>query len=282
MTAATISVNDRNSNEVKLATDFQGDKHVPVHQQDPAQHQAVLDGLDAVAEAVGGIGGASDPATGTAQAGTNSRLDSLVTLVGQVQATPTTNTLLGRLKAIADALTGTLTVGTHAVTQAGSWVISAGSAVIGKVGIDSAANTVVLGSGTAIAGKVGIDSAANTVTLAAGTAIAGKVGIDTAANAVVAAPSVDQDPIFDHTNGTKTTVTTSATVLTPPAGCKYARIATDVDCFIRTDGSAAADAAGSIRLIANQPETIPVVAAVAVTAYAASSAVVRVTPLKVR
>ena len=56
--------------------------------------------------------------------------------IGEVQASPTANTVLDRLKAIATALAGTLTVATHAVTQSGSWVLSAGSALIGKVGID--------------------------------------------------------------------------------------------------------------------------------------------------
>lgn len=166
MTADTISVNDRNSNEVKLATDFQDDKHVPIHQQDAAQHQAVLDALGAVETAVGGIGGASDPATGTGQTGTNSRLDDLLSRVGIVGASPASNTLGDRLKAIATALAGTLTVGTHAVTQAGSWVLSAGTAVIGKVGIDPAANTVVLSPGLDSAGNAlpaGLDTYAKAV-----------------------------------------------------------------------------------------------------------------------
>lgn len=40
------------------------------------------------------------------------------------------------VQAIAASVAGTLTVATHAVTQSGSWVLSAGSALIGKVGID--------------------------------------------------------------------------------------------------------------------------------------------------
>lgn len=40
------------------------------------------------------------------------------------------------IQAAATSLAGTLTVATHAVTQSGSWVLSAGSALIGKVGID--------------------------------------------------------------------------------------------------------------------------------------------------
>jgi hypothetical protein len=97
------------------------------------------------------------------------------------------------------------------------------------------------------------------------------------------APSPDQDPIFDHANGTKTSVTTSATVITPPTGCKYLRISADADVFVNTAGSAAVDDGTSIRIIANQPEVIPVTAGTAVKALSASgTAVVRCTPLKVR
>lgn len=94
---------------------------------------------------------------------------------------------------------------------------------------------------------------------------------------------VDQDPIFDHTNGTKTSVTASATIITPPASCKYLRISSDVDLFVNTAGSAAVDDGTSIRIVANSPEVIPVVAATAVKALSsAGTATVRCTPLKVR
>lgn len=126
--------------------------------------------------------------------------------IGEVSASPTANTLLGRLKTIADALLGTLT----------------------------------------------------------------------------ARPSTDQDPIFDHANGEKATVTASAVVFTPPAGCKFARFDATVDTFIRTDNQAAADDGKAIRLIAGQPEILPVTATVAVRAYAASSSILRITPMKVR
>jgi len=99
---------------------------------------------------------------------------------------------------------------------------------------------------------------------------------------VIATLSADQDPVFDHANATKTSVTTSAVVLDPPTNCKFARVSSNVDCFVRTDGQPAADAAGSIPIVAGQPEVIPVVAGVDVTAFAASTAVVRVTPLKAR
>jgi hypothetical protein len=100
---------------------------------------------------------------------------------------------------------------------------------------------------------------------------------------VTATPSADQDPIFDHTNGTKTSVTASATVITPPTGCRFVRIHTDVDVFVNTAGNAAVDDGTSIRIVANSSEVIPVVAGVAVRALSSSgTAIVRCTPLKVR
>lgn len=92
-----------------------------------------------------------------------------------------------------------------------------------------------------------------------------------------------QDPIFDHANGTKTSVTTSATIITPPTGCKYLRISTDVDAYINTAGSAAVDDGTSIRIVANVPEVIPVTAGTVVKALSSSgTAVIRCTPLKSR
>lgn len=102
------------------------------------------------------------------------------------------------------------------------------------------------------------------------------------AGTLTAAPSTDQDPIFDHANGVSMAVTASAVVFTPPAGCKFARFDATVDTFIRTDGQPAADDGKAIRLIAGQPEILPVTATVAVRAYAASSSTLRITPMKVR
>ena len=98
-----------------------------------------------------------------------------------------------------------------------------------------------------------------------------------------AALATNQDPIFDHANGTKTSVTASATVLTPPTGCRFARISSDVDIFVNTAGATAVDDGTSIRIVANQPEIIPVVAGTAVKALSSSgTAVVRCTPMKAR
>ena len=101
---------------------------------------------------------------------------------------------------------------------------------------------------------------------------------------VAAAVSADQDPVFDHVNAARVTVTTaSATVIIPPSGCKYLRVHATADVFLRTDAVPAADAAGSVKLLANQPETIPVTAGVAVTALvAAGTATLYATPMRVR
>ena len=109
------------------------------------------------------------------------------------------------------------------------------------------------------------------------------LGSQTNAGSLSVAPSKDQDPIYDHANGTKTSVTTSATIITPPAGCKFIRLSSDVDIFVNTAGSAAVDDGTSIRIVANQPEIIPVTAATAVKALSSSgTATVRCTPYKER
>lgn len=92
-----------------------------------------------------------------------------------------------------------------------------------------------------------------------------------------------QDPIFDHTNGTKTSVSASTLILTPPTACLYTRISSDVDVFVNTAGNAAVDDGTSIRVFAGRENILPVTAAVAL--YALSSgdtATVRCTPFKVR
>ncbi len=103
------------------------------------------------------------------------------------------------------------------------------------------------------------------------------------AGTLKAAPSADQDPIFDHANGDKKTVTVSAEVFTPPAGCKFIRVDATVDTFLRTDDQPALDDGKSIRIVGGMPsETIPVTPGVKVRAYAATSSVLRIMPMKVR
>jgi len=110
-------------------------------------------------------------------------LDSAGTdVLGVVTASPTSNTVLDRLKTIA----------TNVANLATTLVLAAGTAVIGKVRLVTATGDEVtddtsdavktLGvAGTALIGKVGIDQAtanANEVVLKAGSAIAGRVGHD--------------------------------------------------------------------------------------------------------
>ena len=113
--------------------------------------------------------------------------------------------------------------------------------------------------------------------------VAMALGTKAASGSLSTTPSTDQDPIFDHANAVKFAVTqASQAAITPPAGCKYMRLHADGDCFIRTDGAPAADANGSIKMLANQPETIPVTAGTPVTVIAAAATVLRATPMKVR
>lgn len=117
------------------------------------------------------------------------------------------------------------------------------------------------------------------------TGLPASLGPKTAAGSLSVVPSTDQNPIFDHANSTKSSVTTSAIIITPPAGCDFIRISADVDIFVNTANAAATDGAtgGGIRIVANQPEIIPVTATVPVYALSSSgTAVVRCTPMKVR
>ena len=141
----------------------------------------------------------------------------------------------------------------------------------------SGSNLATIASNTTGAATAALQSALNAKLPAA-------LGPQTGVTSLSTTPSTDQDPIYDHANAVKASVTTtSATAITPPTGAKFMRVHATADMFVRTDGTAAADAAGSIKLIANQPETIPVVAAIAVTAIVASgTGTLYATPMKVR
>jgi hypothetical protein len=76
---------------------------------------------------VDGTVSVSGVATAANQTTANTSLASLETKIGEVQVSPTSNTVLDRLKAIATALAGTLTVATHAVTQSGTWTVQPGN-----------------------------------------------------------------------------------------------------------------------------------------------------------
>lgn len=109
------------------------------------------------------------------------------------------------------------------------------------------------------------------------------IGPQTAAASLSVTPSADQNPIFDHANGTKTAVTASATIITTGAGHTFLRITTDVDIVVNTAGAAAVDDGTASRIVANVPEVIPVPPSTVIKALSlAGSATVRCTPLKVR
>lgn len=63
---------------------------------------------------------------------------------GAAVTTNAAGTLQQYLRGIVSLLVSGITVATHAVTQSGSWVLSAGSAVIGKVGINDGTSNLTL------------------------------------------------------------------------------------------------------------------------------------------
>lgn len=90
---------------------------------------------------------ATGAATSAKQDTGNTSIASLDTKLGEVQASPTANTLLDRLKAIATAVSGTLTVATHAVTQSGAWNITNVSGTVSlPTGAATAAKQPALGT----------------------------------------------------------------------------------------------------------------------------------------
>ncbi len=110
------------------------------------------------------------------------------------------------------------------------------------------------------------------------------LGARVSTSSISVVPSTDQDPIYDIANGIKTSaLTTNATLITTGSGHTFLRIDSDTTIFVTTDGStAAADNSTSIRIIANVPEIIPVPPSTAIKGFAATSAVVRCMPMKVR
>lgn len=90
------------------------------------------------------------PATTGGQATANASLAAINTVLGaktDAKSTATDATSISAmqvLKQISAYLAGSLTVATHAVTQSGSWVLAAGSALIGKVQISDGTNNAVV------------------------------------------------------------------------------------------------------------------------------------------
>lgn len=93
-------------------------------------------------------------------------------------------------------------------------------------------------------------------------------------------PVVQNGHKWDHAHGTKTAVTVSAVIFTPPPGCELVRIDTDAHAVINTADGAAVDDGTATRIVANVPEIVPVAAGVAVKALSlAGTANIRCTPL---
>jgi hypothetical protein len=100
-------------------------------------------------------------------------------------------------------------------------------------------------------------------------------------------PSKDQDPIYDHENGVIAPITANAasvTVFTPPVGCKFVEVFSDVDILLRTDNIAITGASDpkALPVQAATTKIIPVVEAVPVKGWSLLLASVRFMPMKVR
>lgn len=110
------------------------------------------------------------------------------------------------------------------------------------------------------------------------------IGTQSSANSLSVTPAQEQDPIYDHANGVKITANTTSQVLyTPSSTTRFARISCDVDIFINTANTAAADNGTAIHIIANAPEIVPVTPSVAIKGISANTAsVVRICPMKTR
>lgn len=177
-----------------------------------------------------------EPAEGGA---TEDKQDAQIALIGEVQTTPTANTVLGRLKTIGDGLS-TIALGIAALVS--GTVLAAGSAIIGKVGFDrttpGTTNSVAPISGQdGVAGGSGAVSAlTQRVVLATDDAavtslaivddwdesdrakvniIAGQVGVAAGAGAVSAGTQrmtlASDDPLLARINGGYETVAASQT-----------------------------------------------------------------------
>ena len=91
------------------------------------------------------------------------------------------------------------------------------------------------------------------------------------------------DPIYDEANGTRTSVTGSASILTPSTSCVFAWIGTDAAIVINTNGAAAVDNGTSVYLPAAFAGIIPVRPGTQIFALSLSgTAIVRAVPMIVR
>lgn len=136
------------------------DPHIPEHLE--SNSAAIKTAVETIGNAIAGSEMQVDvvtsalptgAATAANQSTANTSLSSLEAKIGEVQASPTSNTVLDRLKQIYTAITGTLTVATHAVTQSGTWIVGLSLPTTAQtshaaINISSSGdNTVIAGTG---------------------------------------------------------------------------------------------------------------------------------------
>ena len=185
-----------------------------------------LGGAGAVAAGVQRVTLASDdPAvTSLSAAATSAKQDALATLVGEVQASPTANTVLDRLKAL---LTGVvLATGSNTIGKVGVQVGGSDLADAHPVPVTEGNSAAPITGASMPAGGVGLTgwlSAIWTrlagVVLAAGTAVIGKVGIDQTTDGTTNLVAAKQNGTWNVTNvsGTVALPTGAATAAKQPA-----------------------------------------------------------------
>lgn len=163
-------------------------------------------------------------------AATSAKQDALAGLVGEVQASPTSNTVLDRLKTIASALAGTIAVsGTFwQATQpvsAASLPLPSGAATSAKQDTLAALVGEVQASPTSNTLLDRVKALLTGIVLAAGTNIIGKVGIDQTTDGTT--NKVNIDASLKSGTATRSSVnsgTSSATILASNANRKGATI----------------------------------------------------------
>lgn len=92
--------------------------------------------------------------------------------------------------------------------------------------------------------------------------------VDTSDSAPLPTKVQDNDLVIDHANGVKVTSTASSSTLIN-TNAKFLQISTTATIFVRTDGAAAADAAGSIRI--TEGDFIPIRPNINVTVFGAAT-----------
>jgi hypothetical protein len=237
----------------------------PVGQTRDAQGVVLVDTTGAPYKAATTGGGAVTEADGAnVTLGAKADAKSTATDTTAVTLMSVNKQISASTQAAAASLAGALTVGTHAVTQSGTWTVTPAvtgngtAATSQRVTIASDSTGVVgLNAGSAIVGKVGIDQTTPGTTngvqvnaaLPAGTALIGKVGIDQTTsgttNAVV--PLATENHVGEVGNNEITlTAAITSTVVTYTTGQSIGGLLTITNAA-RVSGSAGA--AGTSGLI---------------------------------